>query len=84
MADFSQCWLKHLENSGAASSARSAPLLVTRPEAARMLSLSVPEIDNLRRQGRLLAKRHGKKVLFPVAELERYADSLPWEIDVRA
>lgn len=82
MTDFSQCWLKHLEDSGAASAARSAPLLVTRPEAARMLSLSVPEIDNLRRAGRLLAKRHGKKVLFPVAELKRYADSLPWEVDL--
>lgn len=56
-------------------------LLVTRPEAARILSLSVPEIDNLRRAGRLLAKRHGKKVLFPVAELKRFANQLPWEVD---
>lgn len=60
---------------------RLPPLLVTRSEAARFLSLSVPEIDNLRRAGRLLAKRHGKKVLFPVAELERFVQMLPWEAD---
>ncbi|WP_124713003.1 helix-turn-helix domain-containing protein [Mycolicibacterium nivoides] len=56
-------------------------LLVTRPEAARMLSLSVPEIDRLRLAGKLLAKKHGSKVLFPVKELERFANDLPWELD---
>lgn len=56
-------------------------LLVTRPEAARILSLSIAEIDNLRRSGRLMAKRHGSKVLFPVGELERFANDLPWEVD---
>ncbi|RIT47243.1 helix-turn-helix domain-containing protein [Mycobacteroides abscessus] len=59
-------------------------MLVTRPEAARILSLSVQEIDRLRRAGRLLAKMHGSKVLFPMAELERYAEALPWEVDLRA
>ncbi len=54
-------------------------LLVTRAETARMLSLSVAEVDNLRRAGKLLAKRHGAKVLIPVSEIERYADSLPWD-----
>ena len=57
-------------------------LLATRAEAARILSLSVPEIDNLRRAGRLQAKRHGKKVLFPIAELERFVTDLPWEADL--
>jgi hypothetical protein len=57
---------------------------VTRPEAARLPSLSVPEIDNLRRDGRLLAKKHGKRVLFPMAQLERFAEMLPWEVDLRA
>ncbi|GAY15538.1 helix-turn-helix domain-containing protein [Mycobacterium sp. shizuoka-1] len=61
---------------------RPLPLLVTRPEAARILSLSESEIDNLRRAGRLHAKRHGKKVLFPVTELERFVDLLPWEVDL--
>ncbi|OYN81703.1 helix-turn-helix domain-containing protein [Mycolicibacterium sphagni] len=57
-------------------------LLVTRPEAARILSLSESEIDNLRRAGRLQAKRHGKKVLFPIDELERFVANLPWEVDL--
>ncbi|ADL71006.1 excise [Mycobacterium phage Halena] len=57
-------------------------LLVTRNEAARILSLCVSEIDNLRRAGRLMAKRHGAKVLFPVKELERFANDLPWEADL--
>lgn len=56
-----------------------ASLLVTRPEAANMLGLSVDVIDDLRRAGQLLAKRHGRKILIPVAEVERYADSLPWD-----
>ncbi|QNO01069.1 hypothetical protein [Mycobacterium phage CELFI] len=56
-------------------------LLVTRPEAARILSLSVPEIDRLRLAGKLLAKKHGSKVLFPMKELERFANDLPWELD---
>jgi hypothetical protein len=63
MTDFQQCWLQHVDDSGAASPDRPQALLVTRPEAARILSLSVPEIDNLRRAGRLLAKRHGQRVL---------------------
>jgi excisionase family DNA binding protein len=52
-------------------------ILVTRSEAARLLSLSVREIDELRRSGQILARRHGRKVLIPVTELRRYADSLP-------
>ncbi|ALF00348.1 excise [Mycobacterium phage Archie] len=56
-------------------------LLVTRPEAARILGLSVPEIDRLRHKGKLLAKKHGSKVLFPMKELERFANDLPWELD---
>lgn len=62
---------------------RVPPILVTRPEAARLLSLSVPEIDRLRRAGHLRAKRHGSKVLFPIAELERFVETLPWEADLR-
>lgn len=56
-------------------------VLVTRPEAARILSLSLREVDNLRQSGRLMAKKHGAKVLFPVKELERFANDLPWEVD---
>lgn len=84
MTDSRQCWLKYLDDSSVASASRPPSLLVTRPEAARILSLSVSEIDNLRRAGRLLAKRSGSKVLIPMAELERYAESLPWEVDLHA
>jgi excisionase family DNA binding protein len=54
-----------------------APILVGRVEAARLLSISVPEIDRLRRNGELVARRRGRRVLFAVAELQRYADTQP-------
>lgn len=63
-------------------SEESDRLLVTRPEAARILGLSLREVDNLRASGRLMAKRHGSKVLFPRTELERFANDLPWEVDL--
>ena len=53
------------------------PLAVTRKQAAQMVSLSVTEIDDERRAGRLVARKHGRKVLIPVDELKRWADSLP-------
>jgi|GEM_PF-2246544 len=53
------------------------PLAVTRQEAARMLSLSVTEVDDERRAGRLNAKKHGRKVLIEVAELRRWVAALP-------
>ena len=55
------------------------PLFLTRDEVARMLRISVTEVDDLRRAGSLLAKKHGRKVLIPTSEVERYADSLPWD-----
>ena len=58
------------------------PLLVSRSEAARLLSLSTHEIDNLRRAGKLLAKKYGSRVLFPLDELRQFADSLPYEVDL--
>lgn len=53
------------------------PLAVTRQQAAQMLTISVTEIDDERRAGRLLARRHGRKVLIPVAELRRWVEALP-------
>lgn len=53
------------------------PLAVTRQQAAQMLSLSVTEVDDERRAGRLVARKHGRKVLIPVAELQRWVDALP-------
>lgn len=53
------------------------PLFVTRDDAARMLCLSVVELDNLRRAGHIVARKYGRKVLFPMDELRRYANTLP-------
>ena len=52
------------------------PIAVTRQEAARMLSISVTEIDDERRAGRLVAKKLGRKVLIEVAELQRWLAAL--------
>lgn len=53
------------------------PIFVTREDAARMLCLSVVELDNLRRAGYVVARKYGRKVLFPLDELRRYAKTLP-------
>lgn len=53
------------------------PLLVSRDDAARILAISPREIDNLRAASKIVARRHGRKVLFPIEELRRFATSLP-------
>jgi hypothetical protein len=53
------------------------PLAVDRYQAARLLSISVTEIDDERRAGRLVARKHGRKVLIPMAELRRWVEALP-------
>lgn len=53
------------------------PLAVSRQQAARLVNLSVTEIDDERRAGRLVAKKHGRKVLIEVAELRRWVAALP-------
>jgi len=55
----------------------SGEILVDKKEAARRLSLSTRKIDELRLNGDLSAKQCGSKILFKVAELERFAESLP-------
>lgn len=52
-------------------------LMVTKREAARRLSLSEREIDRARARGDLAAQKFGSKVLIPVDELHRFAESLP-------
>lgn len=78
MTDIARCGHARF-NDFRASPAQARTLLVTRPEAARILSLSLREIDNLRLAGKLMAKKHGSRVLFPITELERYVESLPWK-----
>lgn len=58
------------------------PLALTRQQAAEMLGISVTEIDDERRAGRLVARKHGRKVLLPVTELRRWLDALPSD-DIR-
>lgn len=55
-------------------------LLVPQNDAARMLGITVREVYELRRSRQLVARKHGRKVLIPVTELRRYADSLPVEV----
>jgi len=51
-------------------------VLVTRREAARMLSLSVREVDYARARGDLASVRYRAKVLIHVDEIRRFAESL--------
>ncbi|UTN93243.1 excise [Mycobacterium Phage Sunflower1121] len=53
------------------------PLFVTRDDAARILCISPAEIDRLRAGSKLVARKYGRRVLFPVDELRRFAKSLP-------
>ena len=53
---------------------RPTPRLVDRREAARLLSRSITEIDELRRTGRIVARRYGRKVLFPPAAATEQRD----------
>lgn len=53
------------------------PLAVSRQQAAQMLNISVTEVDDERRAGRLVARRHGRKVLIEVVELRRWLEALP-------
>jgi nucleotidyltransferase/DNA polymerase involved in DNA repair len=52
-------------------------ILVTRAEAARLLSVSLTQLDEKRRVGRIIAKRLGRRLLFEVDDLRRYAAALP-------
>ena len=53
--------------------ALDSKLLVSRGEAAQLLSISERGVDYLIAAGRLPTKRIGGRVLIPVAELRKYA-----------
>jgi Helix-turn-helix domain len=53
------------------------PLLVSREDAARLLCVSTREVDRLRASGQIVARRHGRRVLFAINELRRFVESLP-------
>lgn len=58
-----------------------SPLLATRVDAARILCISVTQVDRLRHKGALRFKRIGGKLVVPMSELEKYIERLPWEMD---
>jgi excisionase family DNA binding protein len=47
-------------------------LAVNRFEAARLLSISLRTLDSLLARGELRARRVGRRVVFPVEELQRF------------
>jgi excisionase family DNA binding protein len=55
-------------------------LLATQEESAGVLGVSVSEIKRLRVSGRIVARKHGRRILIPMSELRRYADSLPVDV----
>jgi excisionase family DNA binding protein len=48
-------------------------LLLSRPEAAKRLNISLHSVDRAIARGELKSKRLGGRVLVPVAEIKRYA-----------
>ena len=48
-------------------------LLISKREAAQMLSLSVRTIENLISQHQLIARKVGKRILIPIASIESFA-----------
>jgi len=53
----------------------TAPLLVDRREAARLLGVSPGTIDNLRTRGELPSVKIAARRLFDVADLRRFVDA---------
>ncbi len=54
--------------------ATTAPLLVDRREAARLLGVSPGTIDNLRKRGQLPSLKLASRRLFDVADLRRFIE----------
>ncbi|SKT46704.1 helix-turn-helix domain-containing protein [Mycobacteroides abscessus] len=55
------------------------PVLVPRLQAAEMIGLSPREFDDVRRAGKIFTKQYGRKILVPMDELKKFAESLPWD-----
>jgi excisionase family DNA binding protein len=51
---------------------QSEKLAVSRFEAAKMLSISLRTLDALLARGELRGKRVGRRILFPLEELDRF------------
>jgi len=56
------------------------PVLLSRKQAAQVLSINIDTLDRLVRAGKISAKKMGRLVKFDAAELQRFANELPaWE-----
>jgi excisionase family DNA binding protein len=55
----------------------SEAILVAKSDAAELLGVSLRTVDYLISRGELAAKRIGRRVLIPRAELERFAETPP-------
>ena len=55
--------------------AATKPLLLSRRDAAVLLSISIRSLDNLIARRRLPVRKVGKRVLVPLAALESFAKS---------
>jgi excisionase family DNA binding protein len=53
------------------------PVLLTPEDAAKCLSVGLNHTWDLIRAGKLVAKKDGRRVLIPMTEIKKYADSLP-------
>jgi excisionase family DNA binding protein len=49
------------------------PLFASRREASKAIGISYPTLDALLKSGRLKSVRVGRRILIPLAELERLA-----------
>jgi excisionase family DNA binding protein len=62
-----------LLNNGRALGSAQTPLLVSKRDAAALLSLCVRTVDNLIATKKLPARRVGRRVLIPYASLVQFA-----------
>ncbi|WP_164909716.1 MULTISPECIES: hypothetical protein [Mycobacteroides] len=46
-----------------------------------MLGLGLTEFDELRRAGRIFVRKYGRKVLVPLDEIKKCAETIPWDED---
>lgn len=51
---------------------QSDKLVVSRFEAARLLSISLRTLDSLLARGELRGRRVGRRIIFPIEELQRF------------
>lgn len=66
-----------------AQSSQVPKLLFKRSEAAYSLGISIRSVDSMIADGRLKTRRWGSRVLIPASELQRVADRIVRQDDLR-